>query len=187
MGRPSCITPEIAALIDAAVMPGRSAELVHRRVVDTGGSVSLSTVRRYMARAKGGAVSPAHMAAEPVYARPAVAKLAQAALEGDDLAELHAAKAAVSAALKGWEGSLGFDPRGVRAYSALVALLKSVTQAIQELTPRTVEDRYEPIEGAALAELRGRFEAVAKLDDDLRARLRRQQEVIEDLIDRSPE
>jgi hypothetical protein len=126
------------------------------------------------------------MAPPPSYTRPAVAKLAQAALESDDLTELRAAKAAVSAALKGWEGSLGFDPRGVRAYTSLVALLKSVTQAIQELTPRTAEDRYAPVEGEALAGVLTRIRAGTKLDEDLRGRIRRQQQVIDQLVDAGP-
>lgn len=181
MARPTLLTPALQLLIESLRGPGLSTAHLLARVRAAGGQLSHATLHRYLQR---GPALPDHMKPTAPYIRPE-ALLAQAgeALATDDLAELKASKGAVAAAMRRFEGTLGESPKSVTSYRSLIASLRELTQAIQELTPRTAEDRYAPVEGEALADLRARIASAAKDDDDLRGRLHRQQQVIDSLLE----
>lgn len=181
VARPTLVTPALQVLIESLRGPGLSTAQLHARVVAAGGKISPATLHRYLKR---GPAFPAHMRAPAPYIRPE-ALLAQAgeALATDDVAELRQAKGAVAAAMRRFELTLGDSPKSVTSYRSLISSLRELTQAVAELTPKSAEDRYAPIESAAVAALLSRCEQAAKLDDDLRGRLQRQSELLDRLVD----
>lgn len=185
VARPTLVTPALQLLIESLRGPGLSTAQLHARVTAAGGRLSPATLHRYLKR---GPQFPEHMRPPAPYLRPeALTAQAGAALETDDLAELRASKAAVAAAMRRFELTLGESPKAVTSYRSLIASLRELTVAITELTPKSAEDRYAPLEGEALASVLARLESGTKQDEDLRSRLRRQQQVIDALIDEGPE
>lgn len=181
MARPTLVTPALQLLIESFRGPGLSTAQLHARVTAAGGKISPATLHRYLKR---GPALPEHMRPPAPYIRPeALLAQAGAALETDDLAELKASKAAVAAAMRRFESTLGDSPKAVTSYRSLIASLRELTTAITELTPRTAEDRYAPIEGDALAEALARARAAASAGDDLRGRLARQQQLLDAYVD----
>lgn len=180
MARPSAITPAVAALIEANREPGLSPRMLTARVQAAGVQVSEATIRRYLKR--GGAPKP-----KPARATaPAAPEAAAAeAIESDDLGRLVAVRDAIDAALASWRSTLGVDGASVRAYAALARLHADVTARLVELRPRPeVEaERLEALGVAARAALLERAREASRTDEGLRDRLRRQQQVIDQLVD----
>lgn len=180
MARPSAVTPAIAALLEANREPGISPRALHARI---GGVVSLRTLYRYLKRQPTSSIADraARLAGS---AAPDVAD-APAALESDDLGRLVRVRDDLDAALDRWRLSLGADSGSVRAYAALARIHADVTARLVELRPRPeVEaERLEALGTKAREALVGRARENAAADEDLRGRVRRQQEVIDKLID----
>jgi len=84
----------------------------------------------------------------------AVERRALAALEGNELAELHAAAQEVAAARAAWVPTLGIDPRAVRAFATLARLGADLAKALAELAPPPAPDpAHDPANVVAKARL----------------------------------
>lgn len=180
-GRPRSVTPEIAARIVGTRVPGESLRSLYDRLGGAALGISFATLTRFVARGDADGA--------PAIAAPAAGGLEGSlarALEDDDLPGLVRIQREIDEAMAAWRKHLGADASAVRAYRQLAASRAEVTRAIVELKPRPDVDaeRLAALGAKARADLVERARAAAKDDDGLRARLERQQRVIDDLVSR---
>jgi hypothetical protein len=177
VARPTVISAEVAAIIEAQRAPGLSVSKLHKRVAAAGVRIARGTLDSYLR--KGLKAPPRPRAELPDHM--AVQRSADAALAaGDDLAALRQAQADVAEHLRIWAPRLSDSGTAVRAYAALIAVLHKVTASIVELTPVPEADRYRPVEGSAMAELLERAEASARDETAAAATVRRYERLIAD-------
>jgi hypothetical protein len=156
MSRPSSITPEMIARIEAAYRPGMSAKVLRRMLGD---AITLRTLQRYLAQRQAAPIAEraAALAANVPEPAPEI-KIAV----GDDLAAIEQLRDRYAQALADWMPRVGHDGAAVRAIDKLTRIVTGLTRSLVELRPRPEADRYAPLEGEALTELIQRARANAE-------------------------
>ncbi|HEX2870237.1 MAG TPA: hypothetical protein VHP33_03255 [Polyangiaceae bacterium] len=188
MGRPSVITPQVAARIAAERAPGLSVRALRARLAAAGVHVALATLQRHLARPQGDSPAPlrgdlsAHLASRP---KPAPAEPPAELAPDDDLGHLARRRDELQRALDLWQPQLGATGAAVRAYRGVMAELRATTATLVELRPRPeVEaDRLEVLGAEQRAALLDRARAVALADEDLRGQVRRALAAIDSMVD----
>lgn len=165
MGRPLAITPETAAIVEAQRVPGQTIAQWHRRCCAAGVKIARHTLEAYDQRAASAAPDAVAQARPEAPVAAAIVADAEAAAEGDDLAELRRMQRVVRAAARAREPYLDGSDQIVKAYGNLIGLQGRIAKSIAELTPRPEADRYKPIEAEALTALVARAEASARAED----------------------
>lgn len=175
MGRSSVVTPELRAAIARHDGPGVTLDTLRARLEGEGFQISRATLGRHVPRQA--------ISGPPTGAAGAVARAADAAVVAGELAPLYAARDEVAAGLAKLAPKLGRDHRAVRSYARLVEIQTKIARAIVECTPRPPEERYAPVEAAALAALLTRAQGAADADElgALRDRVAAQADAIQRL------
>lgn len=194
MGRPHRITPQIAAKIDALRAGGLLSKAgLLRALAADGERLNPRTLAAYLASAP--PVAPAaRIVADTSASTPAPAvddAAIQKVLDGDEANVADLAKLAleVREAINAWGAQVRFNPTAARTLATLTRTYGELVAKISELRPRPeVEaDRLEALGVSARVASVERARARARADEDLRGRVRRQQAVIDSLVDGAPD
>ena len=168
----SRITPELEALIRRLTADGvRSKAGLLRALESAGHKLNWRTLARHLESAAPAPVAP------PVL----LVQHAEAALEGDDLAELERNARVLRAAMLAWEPRLASEPEAARTYAVYTRLHADLSARLVELKPKpeAERDRLVALGDGARAELLERAVTVATADEvtDLRTRLEKMERV----------
>lgn len=169
-GAPTKVTPAIASEIDAMSARRLPLRAIARALAAQGHQVSVSTIRRYLARRDGDCSFLAAPEAAP-HGAPDQLEQPAAALETDDLAALTRTCTEVEAAMRQYAEDLGRNTASQRAYASLTRLQFDLRGRLVALrpAPEVEHDRLSALGGAARAALLERARARAEVDWRARA------------------
>jgi hypothetical protein len=183
VARPVKITPATKARIRELRRSNEPLSALHARVGAAGIVISRGSLHAIVRTTP--AAKPKAAPASPAAPAGRLGRAAAQAIEGDDLARLTRVRDDIDRALKDWSDAISTDGAAVRAFSQLARIHGEVTSRLVELRPRPeVEaERLEALGATSRAALLARATAAAAADEDLRGRIRRQQQVIDALVD----